>query len=227
MKKISLFIVLAFLPIPFLAFSQPLDVKTAPNPDTALKNLKEGNLRYVTGKNTHPNFSLQRRVEVAQGQTPFAIIVGCADSRVPPELVFDQGLGDLFVVRVAGEVLDAPLIGSIEYAAEHLHAPLVVVLGHERCGAVKAALEGGEMPGHIGALTKSIAPAVEKAKKMPGDALDNAVRAQVQMVVEQLSEMKPILSEMVESGKLRVVGARYDLDTGTIEFLDSPRRGGN
>jgi carbonic anhydrase len=193
------------------------------NADQALQELTQGNKRYVAGQTTTLHESTAHRAEVAKGQHPFAVIVGCSDSRVPPELVFDQGLGDLFVIRVAGNLVDDEALGSIEFAAEEFKLPLVVVLGHERCGAVKATIEtlekGSEAPGHIASLVKAIKPAIEKARAQAGDLLDNAVRANVERVVEQLKTSGPILSELVSSGKLRIVGARYDLDEGAVEFL--------
>jgi carbonic anhydrase len=192
-----------------------------PGPDEALARLMEGNKRYVAGSLSHPNQSLDRRGEVAKGQAPFAIILGCADSRVGPELLFDQGLGDLFVVRVAGNVLNDNALGSIEYAAEHLHSPLVVVLGHQKCGAVEATLKGGAAPGQIGSLVRAIQPAVDKVKGQPGDPLDNAIKANVELVVSQLRASKPILTELAEHGKLKIVGARYKLDSGEIEWFDA------
>ena len=137
---------------------------------------------------------------------------------MPPELVFDQGLGDLFVVRVAGNILGDAVLGSIEYAAQNLNVPLVMVLGHERCGAVTAAVKGGKVAAHIDSLVKAIQPAVEQAKGKSGDLLDNAVRANVQMVVEQMSVSEP-LADLVKSQKLQIVGGRYDLDTGTVEII--------
>ncbi|HXI85449.1 MAG TPA: carbonic anhydrase [Verrucomicrobiae bacterium] len=188
--------------------------------DEALARLKAGNERFVTGKVIHPNEGADRRAEVAKGQDPFAIIVGCSDSRVGPEVVFDQGLGDLFVIRTAGNVVDDVALGSIEYAADHLGVPLILVLGHTRCGAVSAAVAGGEAPGHVASVVKKIKPAVEETKGKPGDALDNAVRANVHHVVNQLRNTAPILSGLVKSGKLRVVGACYDLDTGRVALLE-------
>ena len=155
----------------------------------------------------------------AKGQNPFAVIVGCSDSRVGPEMVFDQGLGDLFVVRTAGEVVDSAALGSIEYAVEHLGSSLIVVLGHERCGAVSAAVAGAKEPGHIAAVLKAIEPAVKQTKGNPGDPVENAVRAQALDVAKQLQEAEPILAERVQSGKLKIVAARYDLDTGKIDLL--------
>lgn len=191
-------------------------------PATGIAQLTAGNGRVTGGKLLHPRQNRARREEVAEGQSPFATVVACADSRVAPELVFDQGLGDLFVVRVAGNVVDSAALGSIEYAAEHLHVPLIVVLGHERCGAVEAALRGGKAPGHIGALVEAIRPAIVASRREPGDALDNAVRAQIRSVVEQLERSTPVLSHLIGAGKLTVTGARYDLDTGAVEFLDAP-----
>lgn len=184
-----------------------------------LQQLMDGNRRYLNARMEHPHQLPERRLEVAKGQHPFAIVLTCADSRVPPEVLFDQGLGDIFVVRVAGNIVDDAIIGSIEYAAEHLGAPLIVVMGHKRCGAVDAAVKGGEMPGHIGSLVRAISPAVVKARKKPGDLLDNCVRMNVEMTVDKLQECKPILSHLVEEGKLEVVGAYYDLDDGSVQFL--------
>jgi carbonic anhydrase len=152
-------------------------------------------------------------------QKPIAVIVSCSDSRVPPELVFDQGLGDLFDVRTAGHVVGDMELGSIEYAAEHLGTPLIVVLGHERCGAVTAAVSGGEAPGHIPAVVKAIAPAVAETKSAGGDAVENAMRANVRDTVRALRSSDPVLSHLVHEGKLKVVGGRYDLDTGQVEIL--------
>jgi carbonic anhydrase len=132
--------------------------------DQALQELMNGNKRYVAAELAHPNQTAARRAEVAKGQDPFAIIVGCSDSRVPPEIIFDQGLGDLFVTRVAGNIVDDVVLGSIEYAAEHLGVPLIVVLGHKRCGAVEAAAKGGDAPVHIRSLVEAIKPAIKKAK---------------------------------------------------------------
>src|SRR5438132_1987946 len=191
------------------------------SPDEALKRLLRGNARFVSGHLAHagPEEIAEARSAVAKGQNPFAVIVGCSDSRVGPEIVFDQGVGDLFVVRTAGEVVDATALGSIEYAVEHLGSPLIVVLGHERCGAVSAAVAGAREPGHIAALLKAIEPAVKQTKGNPGDPVENAVRAQALDVAKQLQEAEPILAERVQSGKLKIVAARYDLDTGKIDLL--------
>lgn len=186
----------------------------------SMKLLVEGNHRYMTGTFQHPNQQAARRTEVAKGQKPFAIVLTCADSRVPPEIVFDQGLGDLFVIRVAGNIIDDAILGSIEYAAEHLGTPLLVVMGHERCGAVSAAIGSGEVEGHIGSLVRAIKPAVVKAKSMPGDIVENSVKMNVTMVVEKLQRNKPILSHLVKDKHFKIVGAYYDLDDGSVTFLN-------
>lgn len=186
----------------------------------ALGELVEGNRRFVNGHFEHARQDKERRDELAKGQHPFAVIVGCSDSRVPPELVFDQGLGDLFVVRVAGNVVDDASLGSIEYAVEHLGANLVIVLGHERCGAVQAALDGKALLGHIGAIGAALSPAIAEAKaQRGGDPLDVAVRANVRRIVGELTDSEPLLAHAVRAGELEVVGARYDLDTGEVEFF--------
>lgn len=188
-------------------------------PDAALQKLMDGNQRYIDQKRTFPDQSRSRVLEVAQGQHPFATILGCSDSRVAPEILFDQGLGDLFDIRVAGNILDDAVVGSMEYAAAELGVPLLVILGHERCGAVKAALDGKPLPGKIGSLAAAIKPAVDATKGQPGDAWDNAVRAHVKMSVNQLKQSSLIIAEAVKAGKLKVVGGRYDLDTGKVEII--------
>jgi carbonic anhydrase len=187
--------------------------------DEALAKLVEGNKRFVEMKLTHPEQDIACRTTLAKGQQPFAVILGCSDSRVPPEVIFDQGLGDLFVVRVAGNVADELGIASVEYAVEHLGSRLIVVLGHERCGAVTAAVKGGEFPGHLPALMTALKPAVDKSKGAAGDAVDAAVLANVELTAALLRESKPILAEMVEKGEIKIVGARYDLDSGAVELI--------
>lgn len=189
------------------------------SPEAILQQLLAGNQRFVANALTHTNQTASRRDEVAKGQHPVAMVLTCSDSRVPPEVVFDQGLGDLFVIRNAGNILDDHGLGSMEYAVEHLHVTLLVVLGHEKCGAVSAAAAGGEVPGHIRSIVEAIEPAVETAKTQSGDLVDNAVRANVTRVVGQLKHIGPILSEAISAGKLKVVGARYDLDSGRVEIL--------
>lgn len=186
----------------------------------AMERLKDGNQRYLAAKMAGPRRGKDQRALVSKSQLPFAVIVGCADSRVPPEIIFDQGLGDLFVVRVAGNVLDDPGIGSIEYAVEHLGSRLIVVLGHERCGAVDAACKGGNPGGHVGSLVEAIRPAVEVARRHKGDnLLADAVKANVQRVVDQLKGSWPVLGPEVREEKISIVGAVYDLETGLVEFI--------
>jgi carbonic anhydrase len=187
--------------------------------DQALEKLLKGNKRFAGARLRHPNQTAARRAELAKGQHPYAVIVSCSDSRVPPEVLFDQGIGDLFVVRVAGNTVDDVALGSVEYAVEHLHSPLVVVLGHERCGAVQATIQGGEAPGRIGSVMEPIRLAMEKAKGKPGDLAENVMRANAGMVAEQLRSSEPILGELVKHGKLKIVAARYDLDSGVVELL--------
>lgn len=187
--------------------------------ERAIEALLAGNRRYAAGNAVHPRQAPERRLEVALAQRPLAIVLGCSDSRVLPEILFDQGLGDLFVVRTAGHVVDDVALASLEYAAEHLGVPLLVVLGHTGCGAVAAALEGGELPGHLVCLVEAIRPAVERAKGGPGDFLDRAVKENVARVVARLKAAEPILANRVREGRLTVVGARYDLQSGLVELL--------
>jgi carbonic anhydrase len=188
-------------------------------PDQALKKLMEGNAKFVSGKVTHPDQSAERRAEVVSGQNPFAVVISCSDSRIPPEIVFDQGIGDIFVIRTAGEVMDNVTLGSLEYAVEHLKVPLAIVLGHDNCGAVIAAVTGGEAPGCIKSLVEAIKPAVGKAKGMKGDLLNNSINANTQNIVEALKFSKPILFEAVKKDELKIVGARYHLDSGAVEIM--------
>jgi len=193
--------------------------ETAVTADSALAELKAGNEHHARHQYSHPHETAARQRELTGGQHPHAQILSCADSRVPPEIVFDQGLGDLFVVRVAGNVATDTEIGSLEYGAEHLHIPLLVVLGHESCGAVTAAVQGGPPEGHIAALVDLIKPAVDKTRGLPGDPVANAVRTNVELVVKQLRSSTPLLSELVAHGKLKIVGGVYSLQTGRVTWL--------
>ncbi len=204
-------------PLPKVAAKKPLV-----SPEEALRMLLEGNQRYLSRTATHPRQTARRRVEVAAGQHPVAAILGCADSRLSPEIIFDQGIGDLFVVRVAGNVLDNHVIGSLEYAVEHLQVPLIMVLGHERCGAVMAAAAGGHAPGCIQSLVEAIQPAVAAAQDAPGDKIENIIRINVERIARQLSGQEPILTEFKHLGYLKIVGARYDLDTGKVDLYPLP-----
>ena len=168
---------------------------------------------------THPSQSTQRVTQAAKAQHPVAVVVSCSDSRVPPEIVFDQGIGDLFVIRTAGEVVKDVELGSIEYAVEHLHVPLVIVLGHKRCGAVEAAVKGGAAPGNIASIVELIKPAVEEAKKQKGDVLDNAVKINVRMVSEQIKS-SDIIGHFMKEQRVKVVKGYYDLDDGTVTIME-------
>jgi carbonic anhydrase len=192
-----------------------------PAPEAVLKELQQGNARFVAGKPKHPDQSTARRAELAKGQHPKAAILGCADSRVPPELVFDEGLGDLFVVRVAGNVADPVDVGSLEYAVEHLGVGVVVVLGHHSCGAVKATVDtGGKAEGNIGAILAEIAPAVDEAKAAPGKEglADDAAHANAKRTAAALVDRSPILKKAVEEKKLQIVAAVYDVKSGNVEW---------
>jgi|KBSSwiS6_1023812.scaffolds.fasta_scaffold00078_1 carbonic anhydrase len=187
--------------------------------DSVLAELKTGNKHHVAHRYQHPHETSERQRQLVSGQHPHAEILSCSDSRVPPEIVFDQGLGDLFIIRVAGNVASDTEIGSLEYGAKHLHVPLIVVLGHESCGAVTAAVQGGPPEGHIASLIDLVKPAVEKTRGMPGDPVSNAVRMNVELVVKQLRSSTPILSDLVAHGKLKIVGAVYSIETGTVTWL--------
>ena len=195
--------------------------ETPPTPDSVLAELKAGNDHHARHQYQHPHETAARQRELISAQHPHAEILSCSDSRVPPEIVFDQGLGDIFVVRVAGNVATDTEIGSLEYGAEHLHIPLLVVLGHESCGAVTAAVEGGEAEGHIAALVNLIKPAVEKSRALPGDKVSNAVRVNVAMVVDQLRASNPVLAKLVAQGKIKIVGGVYSLETGKVTWLSN------
>lgn len=186
------------------------------SPQLALEALQDGNARFATAENSSAKPTAHRRGEIATGQHPFAVIVGCADSRVSPELVFDQNLGDLFVIRTAGNLVDDYALGSIEYAVEHLGTRLVVVLGHERCGAVTAALASPEAHGHVHNLVQDLQPAVQSAKGRPGDPLVNTIAANARLVVDRIQN-EAELGEL--SAQVLVVPAVYDLDTGRVEFI--------
>jgi carbonic anhydrase len=182
--------------------------------------LLEGNRRYVSGAAAHPRRSAERRAETARGQNPLAAVLTCADSRVVPEIIFDQGIGDLFVVRVAGNVADDAVIGSIEYAAGHLRVPLVIVLGHTDCGAVNATIAGGEVTGPLARVIGKIAPAVERARSIAGELTENAVRENIALVTGQLVGATPILRRLVDRNEVRIIGAVYDVESGVVTVLD-------
>ena len=197
------------------------DAPSSVTADEALKTLLAGNERFVRGHLTSVTSReiAQRRAELVHGQKPFAIVLCCSDSRVGPEIVFDQELGNIFVVRTAGEVLDAAGIGSIEFAVAHLGSPLLVVLGHEHCGAVAAAVADAKEPGNIADIVKAIRPAVEQSRELPGDPLANAIRANALDIAARLRNTSPVISEKVKAGKLLVIAAVLSLKTGQVELL--------
>ncbi len=199
------------------AFAQESNAQPI-SPAVALQELIEGNTRFVQGKRQNPHQSLLRLAEIATVQHPFASILSCADSRVPAEMVFDAGLGDLFVVRIAGNVVSPRVMGSLEYSTKILGSQLIVILGHERCGAVTAAVEGTMVDGEIGTFVEDIKPAVARVKDIQGDRINNAVIANVQYQLELLNKSK-LLTDLVTQGKLQIVGGRYDLDTGEVTII--------
>ena len=184
----------------------------------ALARLMEGNSRYKADRLEHPHADAARREALTGGQAPFAVVLACADSRVVPELIFDQGLGDLFVIRLAGNIVDDGVRGSIEYAVAHLGVKLVLVLGHQSCGAVTAAVAGQPTACSIDALIEAIAPAVEEAKGLPGEVVDNAIRCNARQVADALRAHPDVLGPATKAG-LRVLPAYYRLDDGAVELI--------
>jgi carbonic anhydrase len=190
------------------------------DPRLGLKKLMGGNKRFVEGKSIKPRQDAQTIKLLENGQKPFATIVGCSDSRVPNEVIFDQGLGDLFIIRTAGQVAAAASYGSMEFATLKLNTKLIVVLGHTECGAVAAAVQRPEnVPGHIVTLINDIKPAVAKCAHLPGDPVNNAVRQNVIEQVNHLRDLEPILHKKYVDGEILIVGAVYDIHTGKVEFL--------
>ncbi|MBI5250891.1 MAG: carbonic anhydrase [Desulfomonile tiedjei] len=193
--------------------------------DEALRLLKEGNSRFIASSQQHPNEDVARRNSTAtKGQQPFATILSCSDSRVPVEVLFDRGVGDIFVIRVAGNVANGDETGSIEYAVDHLGTPVLVVLGHTKCGAVTAVVTNADLHGNIIPIGKSILPAVVAAKKSnptaTGEALLNeAIKANVWQAIEDVFRTSPITVGRIKSGKLRVEGALYDIETGNVTWM--------
>jgi carbonic anhydrase len=188
--------------------------------DQALAKLIEGNRRYAQNKEQHPDETMARRKELENEQHPFAVILSCADSRVPPELIFDQGLGDLFVIRVAGNIADNAVLGSIEYAVEHLATKLIVVLGHEKCGAVSAAVEGAHEPVPLKSLLTALQPSVEESRNTPGDKIHNCVLANARHVARQVRESEPELKKLLQKQAVKVIAADYALDSGSVTILE-------
>ena len=188
------------------------------SPNEAISELLQGNQRFVRQKTINPNQDRLRLVQVSQAQSPFACVLTCADSRLPPEIIFDRGLGDLFVVRDAGNIATAGEIGSLEYGVSVLGAKAIVVMGHENCGAVQAAMELGATTGFIGSIINEILPAIQMSKDQPGDRVNNAVIANV-MLQKQKVQTSPVISQLTQENKIKVVGALYNLQTGRVEIF--------
>jgi carbonic anhydrase len=195
--------------------------------DDSLQKLMDGNKRYAAGNLAKKDLGDSKRKELTKGQKPFAIVITCSDSRVPPELLFDQGLGDIFVVRVAGNVVDPIALGSIEYGAEHLNSPLLFILGHSKCGAVKATLEAtGKPEGNIGAIVKKIQPAAAAAKKKGGsedDIFETAIKENMKNVYKDVMTKSTIIPHLVQEGKLKIVAGEYDISSGKVAMIDLPK----
>jgi carbonic anhydrase len=221
-KRLILAFVLAFVPLSGLASSSG----THPvSPENGLKMLAEGNLRFALGQSTHPNTSFSRRLlTTTEGQAPYATIIACSDSRVPVEILFDQGVGDLFVIKVAGNVADTDEIGSAEYGVDHLGTPVLMVLGHTYCGAVTAVTTGAEVHGSIPELVDNIVPAVEKARHDHPDAdtpelIVKAIEANIWLAIEDMLTKSHAIADRAKDGRVVVVGAVYDILTGKVEVL--------
>lgn len=220
MKLFNFDLKFLFVSLLLLATTPPVSSVENNSSKDPLERLIQGNLRYVNSTTVcHEDWTAKRSALTAN-QKPFAIIVTCSDSRVPPEIVFDQTLGSLFVVRVAGNVVDDFAIGSIEYGVNVLGANLLLVLGHSNCGAVEAALKGMKFDNHIQEVLNAIEPAVAATKGQPGDLLEKTIKANVRLVKEKLKTSKPVLAKLIENGTLQVLGAYYHLDSGKVEFLD-------
>jgi carbonic anhydrase len=191
--------------------------------EQALVRLREGNERFVAHREQHPDRGADVRLQLVAAQHPFAVIVGCSDSRVPPELLFDVGLGDLFVIRNAGSIVDHLVVASAEYAVEHLGVSLVLVLGHEGCGVITAAVgverDGLAVQGHIWDLIDAVRPAVDMVGRDSKDVIDEALQAHVAIQAERLRRAEPILARSARSGVIKVIGARYDIDRCQVELL--------
>ncbi|MCL1981115.1 MAG: carbonic anhydrase [Proteobacteria bacterium] len=185
----------------------------------ALQVLLAGNKRFVQGKLEHPNHCEESRKGLVGGQEPIAVVLACADSRVPPVDVFDQGLGDLFILRVAGNIINDHILGSIEYAVTHLHTPLVMVMGHSSCGAVSAVAQEVRLGGHIASLIPSIDAALKRTKGQEGHWPDNAAMELARTMARKIAESEPFIADLVNEGKVLVVAAYYDLATGEVTVL--------
>ncbi|RZU62097.1 carbonic anhydrase [Zhihengliuella halotolerans] len=196
---------------------------SALTPAEAWKLLQEGNARFVVGETAHPNQNAARRDELVDAQNPFAVIFGCSDSRLAAEIIFDVGLGDVFVVRTAGQVIDPAVLGSLEYSVDVLNVPLIVILGHDSCGAVTAAIDAyrtGDMPpGYIRNLVERITPSVVAARRQDVKDVNSTVVEHVKQTSTRLLEMSRSLSEAVQEGRTAIAGVTYRLAEGKAELV--------
>ncbi|MDR2404897.1 MAG: carbonic anhydrase [Deltaproteobacteria bacterium] len=188
--------------------------------DTALQALKDGNERVVQGNLTHPNLTPDVKQKLAkEGQFPLAIILSCSDSRAPIEDIFDMGFGDIFSIRVAGAVPGVDQLGSIEYAVDHLGVPIIMVLAHTQCGAVTAAVDGGEVPGNLGALLQQLSPVAKLVEQLPEEKrLEAAIATSSVYFRDQLVKLSPIIAEAVKTNHVKIVSGVYDISTGAVSF---------
>jgi carbonic anhydrase len=221
LARVCLFAVVLLLP----AMTQGAESGPSLTPQQVLDRLQEGNARFVAGKSLHPNSdSARREATVKDGQHPIVTVLSCSDSRVPVELILDQGIGDVFLIRVAGNVCNTDEAGSIEYGVDHVGTPLLVVLGHTGCGAVTAVATNAKLHGNVAPLVAGIQPAVARAQKehpdLHGkDLVPAAVEANVWQAIDDLEKISPLVQERVKDGKLKIVGALYDLQSGKIRWL--------
>jgi len=203
----------------FLSFPANGQEKSALTAEQALERLKKGNEKFVADNSQPQKLGAERRRELAKGQHPFAIVLTCADSRVAPEYIFNQGLGDIFVLRVAGNIADPFVLGSMEYAVEHLHSPLIVVLGHSKCGAVDAAMGTSKPGGNLGKVITEVHVGKDLPAEKPA-ALDAAIANNVRHQAELLTKRSDVVKEFVEHKKVRIVSGVYSLATGKVEWLE-------
>jgi len=200
-------------------------VPTNLTPALAWERLREGNERFVSGESRHPNQDASRRSSLLEGQNPFAVIFGCADSRLAAEIIFDLGLGDAFVVRTAGQVIDDAVLGSLEYSISELQVPLIAILGHDSCGAVtatKAAVETGDMPpGFIRDLVERITPSVLTAKRNGQEDVNDMVVEHVKQTAERLADSSRVISDAIDEGRVAVIGLSYKLGEGQAALVSA------
>jgi len=214
---------LGFGTVAWLPAAEKFDASARLLRDASLMLLKEGNARFAAGKSQHPHLDAERRLStVSQGQEPFATVLACSDSRDPVELIFDRGVGDVFVVRVAGNVAGISELATVEYGVGHLNTPLLIVMGHTKCGAVTAVVKGAELHGHLHALAEKIKPAAEKVKietTDPQEAVPKAIQANVWQTIEDIIQQSGVVREKLAAGQVSILGALYDLEQGKVTWL--------